>query len=235
MRVVFVHGAFVRDGAWWWEPTASLLRARGWDSTAVALPSCGESGTAPTGSGPDLFADATALRAVLNQGDGPALVVAHSYGGMVASEAAADHPAVAHLLYISSFLPAVGESQAMLTAKVTDRPLVTPRPDGAVELADPNLDARVLHDVTDPNIIAAAHARLVPQSPAVFSQAVGAAAWTSVPSTYLVCADDRNTSPELQRLHAARAGQSIELLTGHHPFITRPSDVAKLIDEIGVR
>ena len=52
MRVVFVHGAYVRDGAWWWAPVARQLAAAGVASTAVRLPSCGESGPAPTGAGP---------------------------------------------------------------------------------------------------------------------------------------------------------------------------------------
>jgi pimeloyl-ACP methyl ester carboxylesterase len=228
MKIVFVHGAFVRDGAWWWAPTADLLRGSGVESQALALPSCGETGVAPTGGGPDLHADAAALRGVLDSG-GPAVVVAHSYGGMVASEGAADHPDVAHLLYISSFLPSVGESLAVLTTNVRNPPLVAPRPDGSVEITDPDLDARVLHDVTDPDVVAGAHARLVPQAAAVFGQPVTAAAWTTTPSTYLVCTDDRNTPHDLQRAHAARAGRSIELDIGHHPFISRPGDVASII------
>lgn len=80
MRVVFVHGAFVRDGAWWWSKVARLLERDGVTSTAVALPSCGETGTAPSGDGPGLLDDAAALTAALDDG-GPAIVVAHSYGG----------------------------------------------------------------------------------------------------------------------------------------------------------
>jgi hypothetical protein len=85
MRVVFIHGAFSRDGAWWFAPTAELLHRRGIASAAVALPSCGEAGIAPTGTGPGLHEDAAATTAVLDA-DGPAILVAHSYGGMVATQ-----------------------------------------------------------------------------------------------------------------------------------------------------
>src|SRR4051795_3544336 len=102
MRVVFIHGAFSLDGAWWWAPVAADLARAGIPSTAVALPSCGEQGTAPTGAGPGLEDDAVATTAVLDEG-GPAILVAHSYGGIVASQAG-EHPAVRALVYISSFL-----------------------------------------------------------------------------------------------------------------------------------
>ncbi|MEU4620272.1 hypothetical protein AB0G04_09890 [Actinoplanes sp. NPDC023801] len=57
MRVVFVHGACVRDGDWWWHPTAAALRDRGVDSVAPALPSCGETGATPGPDGPGLYED----------------------------------------------------------------------------------------------------------------------------------------------------------------------------------
>lgn len=232
MRVVFIHGAFVRDGSWWWAPTASLLAKDGITSDAVALPSCGETGTAPTGSGPMLTDDAAAVTAVLDQG-GPAVVVALSYGGMVATQAA-DHPAVRHLVYISSFLPNIGDSVAAL-ADTADPVPVQPHPDGSVSVRIDDrtvFDNRFLHDVTDAALVREAHARLTAQSSAVFSAAVTAAAWQNIPSTYLVCADDRSTSPTLQRAHAARATRTVELPTGHHPFLSRPDLVAASIRTI---
>src|SRR4051812_50062810 len=71
MRVVFIHGAFSRDGAWWWAPAAAALDRHGIASTAVALPSCGEQGTAPSGAGPGLEDDAAATTAVLDNGGAP--------------------------------------------------------------------------------------------------------------------------------------------------------------------
>jgi pimeloyl-ACP methyl ester carboxylesterase len=122
MRVVFIHGAFSRDGAWWWAPAAAALERAGIASSAVALPSCGEAGTAPTGAGPGLEDDAAATTAVLDDG-GPAILVAHSYGGMVASQAG-DHPAVRALVYISSFLPEVGEDLATVSAGPDPVPVI---------------------------------------------------------------------------------------------------------------
>lgn len=106
MDVVFVHGALVRDGAWWWRRAAEAIEERtGIGSRAVALPSCGEAASEARG----LVADAAALRAVLDEVDS-AIVVGHSYGGTVIAEAGA-HPAVAHVALVSSYLPEVGRSQ----------------------------------------------------------------------------------------------------------------------------
>src|SRR5262249_31402710 len=110
MRVVFVHGACVKDGAWWWHPTAELLAERGVASETPALPSCGETGERPGAGGPGLAEDVAAVRAVLTASDEPAVVVAHSYSGIVVAEAAAGVAAVRHLLFVTSYLPEVGES-----------------------------------------------------------------------------------------------------------------------------
>ena len=105
MRVVFVHGACVRDGSWWWHRTGDLLRQKGVTSVAPALPSCGESGVPGGTGGPGLVEDVAAVRAVLQDGDEPTVLVAHSYGGIVTAEAAAGVGSVSHLLLISSYLP----------------------------------------------------------------------------------------------------------------------------------
>jgi pimeloyl-ACP methyl ester carboxylesterase len=98
MRVVFVHGACVKDGSWWWHRTGELLAERGVASEAPALPSCGETGE-PTGAqGPGLAEDVASVRQVLTASDEPTVVVAHSYGGIVTAEAAAGVGAVRHLL-----------------------------------------------------------------------------------------------------------------------------------------
>src|SRR5258705_10414360 len=89
MRVVFVHGACVNDGSWWWHPTGELLAERGVASETPVLPSCGETGD-PTGAqGPGLAEDVASVRQVLTASHEPTVVVAHSYGGIVTAEAAA--------------------------------------------------------------------------------------------------------------------------------------------------
>ena len=110
MRVVFVHGACVRDGSWWWHRTAELLQERGVPSVAPALPSCGETRRARGAGGPGLAEDVAAVRQVLLDGDEPTVVVAHSYGGIVTAEAAAGVGSVRHLVLVSSYLPEVGQS-----------------------------------------------------------------------------------------------------------------------------
>src|SRR3954464_1014665 len=112
MRVVFVHGACVKDGSWWWHRTAELLAERDVASEAPALPSCGETGEPASAQGPGLAEDVAAVRGMLTASDEPTVVVAHSYGGIVTAEAAAGVEAVHHLLLVSSYLPEVGESLA---------------------------------------------------------------------------------------------------------------------------
>jgi pimeloyl-ACP methyl ester carboxylesterase len=233
MRVVFIHGAFSRDGTWWWAPVAARLERSGIASTAVALPSCGEAGVTPTGSGPGLHEDAAATTAALDDDGGPAIMVAHSYGGMVASQAG-EHPAVQALVYISSFLPAVGEDLATLSRGPDPVPVI-PHEDGSVSVDDRDtsaFDARFLHDVTDPDLVRGARERLCAQSGSVFGAATTTAAWERIPSTYLVCAEERSTDPDLQRVQAARASTVHELAAGHFPFLSRPDLVAARIEAI---
>jgi pimeloyl-ACP methyl ester carboxylesterase len=113
MRVVFVHGACVRDGAWWWQRAAAHLGRLGVASVAPVLPSCGEGAARAGVGGPGLDDDVAAVRAVLQNSAEPTVVVAHSYGGIVVAEAAADVEEVAHLVLISSYLPA--DAAAALT------------------------------------------------------------------------------------------------------------------------
>src|SRR4029079_4991576 len=110
MRVVFVHGACVKDGSWWWHRTAELLGERDVASEAPALPSCGETGEPPDAQGPGLVEDVAAGRELLTAGNEPTVIVARSYVGIVAAEAAAGVDAVRHLLLVSSYLPEVGQS-----------------------------------------------------------------------------------------------------------------------------
>jgi pimeloyl-ACP methyl ester carboxylesterase len=110
MRIVFVHGACVKDGSWWWHRAGELLAEQGLASGAPALPSCGETGEPTDAGGPGLAEDVAAVRHVLTASDEPTVVVAHSYGGIVTAEAAAGVEAVRHLLLVSSYLPEVGQS-----------------------------------------------------------------------------------------------------------------------------
>lgn len=219
--MVFVHGACVEDGAWWWSRVADLLRPHGIDSIAARLPSCGETGVPPGDGGPSLAADVAELRGVLAH-IGPAILVAHSYGGVVAT-AAAGAGDVRHLVYVDSFLPAAGESLADLGGPPA--PYLDVTPDGTFGVRIDLAEKLFLHDC-DADAVEGAFARLTRQSTAATAEPVTEAAWTTIPSTYLVCADDRATPPELQRAQARRAGRTVELPTGHHPMLSRPDLLA---------
>ena len=228
MRVVFVHGACVKDGAWWWHLTAESLAERGIASQTPALPSCGETGEPAGAQGPGLDRDVTAVRQVLTASDEPTVVVAHSYGGIVTAEAAAGVDNVQHLLLISSYLPEVGQSLSSFGSE-EPAPFLAIDPESGTFTVRPDALAGTFLQDCDADIQGQAKDKTALQSLAVIGAPVQAAAWQHVPSTYLVCAQDRGTPPELQREFAARAGNVVELNTSHHPFLSEPGAVRDLI------
>ena len=224
MRVVFVHGACVKDGTWWWHRTAALLDEQGVASVAPALPSCGETGQPGAG----LAEDVAAVRQVLTAGDEPTVVVAHSYGGIVTSEAAAGVGGVRHVLLVSSYLPQVGESLSTFGGE-QPAPFLDLDPQRGVFTVRPDdLAPSFLHDC-DQQVQRDALSRTAWQSMSVLTQPVSVSAWQDVPSTYLVCADDRGTPSNAQREFARRAGSVVEVDAGHHPFLSRPAVVRDLV------
>jgi pimeloyl-ACP methyl ester carboxylesterase len=228
MRVVFVHGACVRDGSWWWHRAAESLQARGITSIAPALPSCGEAGPPAGPDGPGLGEDVDAVRQLLQTGSEPTVIVAHSYGGIVVSEAAAGIDSVRQLVLISSYLPDPGQSLSSF-GDGTPAPFLDIDAEGgtfgvrADALADTFLQdcsPEIAHDAID---------HLARQSLSVIQQPVTASAWRQVPTTYLVCTEDRGTPVAAQREFARRAQTVVEFDAGHHPFLSQPDAVADLI------
>jgi pimeloyl-ACP methyl ester carboxylesterase len=231
-EILFVHGALVRDGAWWWQRVGDLVRERtGVPSRALALPSCGEGEEVPGVAG--LAEDAAALQRALDEGD-QAIVVGHSYGGTVLAEGA-DHPAVRHLIYITSYLPEVGSSQSDILGAERDPVAIASAEDGTLGISGydaTSFGERFWQDLDDDAARADAWYRVTRQSTGAFTTPTTRAAWQGRPSTYLVCAQDRSTSVGLQRSHAARATASFELPTGHHPFLSRPDLIADRLARI---
>jgi pimeloyl-ACP methyl ester carboxylesterase len=227
MRVVFVHGACVRDGAWWWRPTGELLQDAGVQSDAATLPSCGE-GPAPAGAaGPGLPEDVAAFRQLLEVQDEPTVVVAHSYGGIVTAQAAVDASAVRHVLLISSYLAEPGESLSSF-GDGSPAPFLNVDPDaGTFEVRPELFTDTFMHDCRE--LADGAAARLTRQSVQVTQQPVEAAVWGQVPTSYLVCVQDRGTPADRQREFARRADQVIEVDAGHHPFLSQPAVVRDLV------
>ena len=232
MRVVFVHGACVRDGEWWWHRAAAGLAGHGVRSVAPGLPSCGEAGPAPDAAGPGLDADVAAVRAAITADDGPVVVVGHSYGGVVAAEAAAGLDVVRHLLLVSSYLPEPGESLSTFGPE-EPAPFLEVDPEGGTFTVRADALADVFLQDCDPGTRRDATERIAPQSLSVLEAPVRAAAWHDVPSTYLVCADDLGTPAAAQRRFAERAGRVVELDAGHHPFLSQPEAVRDLVLGLG--
>jgi pimeloyl-ACP methyl ester carboxylesterase len=228
MRVVFVHGACVKDGSWWWHPTAELLAERGVASDAPVLPSCGETDEPPGARGPGLAEDVASVRHVLTASAEPTVVVAHSYGGIVTAEAAAGVDAVRHLLLVSSYLPEVGQSLSSFGGEAP-APFLDIDPEGGTFGVRPEALVETFLQDCDPEIQRQAMDRTARQSLAVLQQPVKSAAWRHVPSTYVVCVQDKGTPANRQREFAGRAAGVVELDAGHHPFLSRPADVCDLI------
>jgi pimeloyl-ACP methyl ester carboxylesterase len=228
MRVVFVHGACVKDGSWWWHRTGELLAEHGIASEAPALASCGETGESTGSEGPGLPEDVAAVRQVLTASDEPTVVVAHSYGGIVTAEAAAGLDTVRHLLLVSSYLPEVGQSLSSFAAE-EPAPFLDIDPEDGTFTVRPDALAETFLQDCDAVIQREAMNKTARQSLAVLGQPVQSAAWQQIASTYLVCVNDRGTPGDRQREFAGRAGNVVELNAGHHPFLSQPSAVRDLI------
>jgi pimeloyl-ACP methyl ester carboxylesterase len=230
--VVLVHGAW--HGAWCWDRVVEGLAARGVDVVAVDLPGHGAS-TEPLG---DLHGDAAAVRRVLDPLAGPAIVCGHSYGGAVISEAAAGHPNVRHLVFLAALMLDVGES---CSESVPVPAGGAPGPeselssamrfsdDGTTVTVEPVAGRRIFYaDCTDGDVDWAM-ARLGPQPAITLQQPVPTAAWRALPSTYVVCADDRAIPLWMQHAFAERATTSVEWPTSHSPFLSQPDLVVELL------
>ncbi|MCV7420592.1 alpha/beta hydrolase [Mycobacterium yunnanensis] len=228
MRVVFVHGACVRDGWWWWHRTAELLERHGVRSVSPRLPSCGEAGASPGLDGPGLAEDVAAVRQVLMDDDEPTIVVAHSYGGIVTAEAGVGVGSIRHMVLISSYLPKVGQTLSDFGGSEPAPFLDVDADAGTFEARDESFVDTFLHDC-DIQVQDAGRGHLARQSIQVLGQPVTATAWQQVPTTYLVCTQDRGTVAERQREFARRADDVVEIEAGHHPFLSQPAVVGDLL------
>ena len=144
------------------------------------------------------------------------------------AEAAAGVDAQRHLLLVSSYLPEVGQS--LSTFGDDDlAPFLDIDPEGGTFTVRPDALAETFLQDSDPEIQRQAMDKAARQSLHVIGQPVQAAAWQRVPSTYLVCSQDRGTPARLQRDYARKAGSVVELEAGHHPFLSQPAAVRDLV------
>lgn len=217
--IVLVHGAWA-DGSSWQRVIPILLDA---GHTVIAVQN-------PTQS---LAGDVAATRQVLDTIDGPVVLVGHSWGGAVITEAGND-PKVKALVYVAAFAPAAGEALGSLVGKYPNPPALGHIQDdgkGNLTLAVQGWVEDVANDL--PEAEARVLAVVQPPLPAsTFGDVIGQAAWEDRPSWYIVSTEDRVVSVALEREFAARMkATTTELAAGHLSLLSQPGAVAKVILE----
>jgi pimeloyl-ACP methyl ester carboxylesterase len=214
--VVLVHGAFA-DGSGW-KPVADILVGNGYSVYVVQEPET------------SFAADVAATKRILDKA-GPSVLVGHSYGGMIITEAGG-HPDVRALVYIAAFQPDVGESAGGLQSKMPPASTaVGPVGDGFVAV-DPKLfPDDFAADVPKPLASFMAISQ-VPIAAEIFDAKATVAAWKDKPSYAVVSKNDRMINPDLERFMSQRAkSETIELPGSHAIFLSKPSEVAALIEK----
>ena len=214
--VVLVHGAFA-DGSGW-QAVMGILQKDGYTVRVVQPPETA------------LADDVAATRRILDQA-GPCVLVGHSYGGTIITEAGT-HPNVRSLVYVAAFEPDVGESTGALNAKMPAAAASIGPAGGNFLQVDP---AKFAVDFAAdlPSATAAFMASSqVPISADALGSPVTAAAWKNKPSFAIVAKDDRMINPDLERFMTARAkSQTIELPGSHAVYISHAPEVAALIEK----
>jgi pimeloyl-ACP methyl ester carboxylesterase len=217
LSVVLVHGGFV-DGSGW-EGVHRLLRKDGHDVSVV------QHATAT------LAGDVVAVKAVLSQQRGPVILVGHSYGGAVITEAGTA-PNVAGLVYVAAFAPDRGESVDSLIANPPPGAPVPPivkGPDGNLVLDRAKFPAAFAADVEPEHARFMADSQL-PWGPAASGTKITDPAWRHRPSWYVLTTEDRMIPPAAQRIMAQRAGSTIIEAKGSHSiYVSQPAVVANVI------
>ena len=218
-NVVLVHGAWA-DGSSW-AKVIPLLEKAGLNAVAVQNPLT------------SLADDVAATKRALARLGGPAILVGHSYGGAVISEAGND-PKVAGLVYVAAFAPDVGEAVGELGKEFPPAPggaELRPDPQGFLTMTTKGVQENFAQDLppAERKLLAATQG---PTNGAVFGAKLTSAAWKAKPTWYIVATNDRMIPPDLERKFArAMKAKTIELPTSHVPMLSRPADVAKAIIE----
>ncbi len=225
LNVVLVHGGFVDASAW--ENVYGTLKRDGYRVSVVQNPTS------------SLAEDVAATRRVLAALDGPAILVGHSYGGAVITEAGND-PRVEGLVYVAAFAPDKGESVASLIKDPPPGapvPPILPSQDGYLLLDKAKFPASFAADVDAEKAAFMADSQ-VPWGVDALSGTISEPAWRKKPSWYLVATDDRMIPPPAQRLMSKRAGATVVEHSGSHAiYVSQPEVVAALIERAaeGVR
>ncbi len=216
-NVVLVHGGFV-DGSGWQSVYESLTRD-GFRVSIVQNPTL------------SLEGDAAATRWVLDAQDGPVVLVGHSYGGAVITEAGT-HPNVAALVYVCAFAPDKNESVGSLIAGFPadgPQPPILPPRDGYLLLDRDKFHASFAGDLPDGPAAFMADSQ-VPWNVDAPAGAISDPAWRAKPSWYLVTSEDRMIPPSAQHTMAERIGATVsEVAASHSVYVSQPEAVATFI------
>jgi pimeloyl-ACP methyl ester carboxylesterase len=216
-NVVLVHGGFV-DGSGW-EGVYNALKADGYEVSIVQNPTI------------SLQGDVAATKLIVDAQSGPVILVGHSYGGAVITEAGTD-PNVAALVYISAFVPDAGESVNTLIEgfpKDGPQPPIMPPQDGFLFLDREKFPASFAGDVDAEKAAFTADSQ-VPWGLDALGGTIGEPAWRSKPSWYLLTTEDRMIPPPAQQTMSERAGSTVEEIDASHSvYVSQPAAVAALI------
>jgi pimeloyl-ACP methyl ester carboxylesterase len=215
--IVLVHGAFA-DGSSW-RKVIPLLQATGLRVAAVQNPLT------------SLTEDVEFTHCIIEAQPGPVVLVGHSWGGSVITQAG-DHPKVEALVYVAAFAPDAGEAGVDLVKTFPSMPGKEGRittPDGFQMLTPESVRDNFAQDLEagDANLIAATQGAI---RASAFDEKVSAAAWRDKPSWYIVSAEDRMINPDAQRELARRMGATTTTLqTSHVPMLSQPEQVVAVI------
>ncbi|MET7718229.1 alpha/beta fold hydrolase [Streptomyces sp. NPDC005407] len=223
--LLLVHGAW--HGPWCWETLESALKAEGWATRTVELPSAVRPEAPTTEPFPGIHEDARAVLETLEGIEGPVVAVGHSYGGIPVTQAIADAPNVSHAVYLAAYQLDVDESLFGFHG--------APEPEDPKGVIPPleNSDTELYADVSEEETVRAVR-QLVPQSARSFSERVTKAGWRTIPSTYIICEQDGALPPQEQEKLAARANAVYRLESSHSPFLSMPAELAALLANIAV-
>jgi len=218
-NVVIVHGAFVDASGW--EDVYQILKKDGYQVTLVQNPLT------------SLEDDAAATARALGKQDGPAILVGHSWGGVVISRAG-NSPKVAALVYVAAFVPAVGESVIALLQSAPPLPvngILPPDDKGLIYFDKSKFRECFAADLSEgkSSFMADAQAPIALKS---FVSPLTQAAWKTKPSFAIVASEDKSINPDLERTMYKRSGAAVtEIKASHAVYISQPKAVAAVIEK----
>jgi pimeloyl-ACP methyl ester carboxylesterase len=218
-NIVLVHGAFVDQTSW--QPVADILTKKGYTVTLVENPLT------------SLAADVEATRQALAKQDGRTVLVGHSWGGVVITEAGND-PKVSALVYVSAFAPDVGESlKSLAEAGPATEGGAAIHPDAKGNLTiDPKVFPAAVAADLPPKIAESLANSQLPLSYAAFSAPVDTVAWRDKPTFFVISTKDKLLAPEAQRMFAARMkARTTEVAGSHASLVVHASEVAAVIEK----